>query len=213
VSERLLIKSGLDVSSLRIGQVSGGYPSGAWAITDWVPIMIKSSLALGVLPLATGVVSWTPMNTVSDCITELTFQDQRLPSVLNIVHPRPTEWNTVIRLIGDALVLQRKLESPLTFVSFQEWFSILETHAQSADQNALRIPAIKLLDFFRQISTGDLQVATNGQLDAEAGGSAKFSTLKTREISKAMRELKPLGSEEIKRWVKYWDGAGLFNDV
>ena len=74
------------------------------------------------------------MDAVSDCITELAFQNQRLPSVLNIVHPRPTEWNTIIKLIGDALVLQKKLESPLAFVSFQEWFSILEAHAQSSNQ-------------------------------------------------------------------------------
>ena len=57
-----------------------------------------------------------------------------LPSVLNIVHPRPTDWNTIIKLIGNALVLQKKLESPLAFVSFQEWFSILEAHAQSSNQ-------------------------------------------------------------------------------
>ena len=73
------------------------------------------------------------MDAVSDCITELAFYNQRLPSVLNIVHPRPTEWNTIINLIGDALVLQRKVDSPLVLVSFQEWFSILEAHAQSSN--------------------------------------------------------------------------------
>ena len=31
-------------------------------------------------------------------------------------------------------------------------------------------PAIKLLDFFRNLSAGDLQVTTDGRLDAEAGG-------------------------------------------
>jgi len=74
------------------------------------------------------------MDAVSNCITGLTFHKKHLPPVLNVVHPRPTDWNTVIKLIGDALVVQRKLNSPLSFVSFQEWFSILESHAQSADQ-------------------------------------------------------------------------------
>ena len=73
------------------------------------------------------------MDAVSDCITELAFQDRRLPSVLNIVHPRPTEWNTIIKLIGEALVSQKKLDTPLSFVSFQEWFSILESHAHSSN--------------------------------------------------------------------------------
>ena len=54
-SLQLLVGSGLDVTSLRVGQVSGGHQNGAWAVTDWVPIMVKSSLALGMLPLSTGV--------------------------------------------------------------------------------------------------------------------------------------------------------------
>ena len=57
-SLQLLIGSGLDISSLRIGQISGGHQNGAWAVTDWVPIMIKSSLVLGVLPLTTGVIDF-----------------------------------------------------------------------------------------------------------------------------------------------------------
>ena len=55
---QLLVGSGLDVSSLRIGQISGGHQNGAWAVTDWLPILVKSSLVLGVLPLATGVIDF-----------------------------------------------------------------------------------------------------------------------------------------------------------
>jgi len=52
---KLLAKSGLQVSSLRIGQISGGLPNGAWSTTDWLPILVKSSLALGALPDGHGV--------------------------------------------------------------------------------------------------------------------------------------------------------------
>ena len=72
-------------------------------------------------------------------------------------------------------------------------------------------PALKLLDFFRNLSAGDLQVTTDGRLDAEAGGLTTFSTSKIRDISKTMRDLKPLGSEDVEGWVKYWDAKGLFN--
>src|ERR1700734_738249 len=74
------------------------------------------------------------MDAVSDCIIELAFHNQRLPPVLNIVHPRPIEWNTIIKLINDGLVLQKKIATPLPLVSFQEWFSNLEGPTQSADQ-------------------------------------------------------------------------------
>ena len=74
------------------------------------------------------------MDAVSDCITELASHHQRLPPVLNIAHPRPTDWNRIIKFIGDALVLQKMLDIPLPLVSFREWFSNLEAHAQSPDQ-------------------------------------------------------------------------------
>ena len=93
------------------------------------------------------VVSWTPMDAVSNSIVELIFHNKRLPPVLNVVHPRPTEWNTVIKIIGDALVLQKKLSSPLDLISFQEWFYILEAHAKAANQennNEQRIVSLKL---------------------------------------------------------------------
>ena len=57
-SLQLLVGSGLDKSSLRIEQITGGHQNGAWAITDWVPIIVKSSLVLGVLPLSTGVIGF-----------------------------------------------------------------------------------------------------------------------------------------------------------
>lgn len=48
------MKSGLHVTSLRIGQIAGGL-GGSWATTDWFPIIVKSSIALGVLPETAGV--------------------------------------------------------------------------------------------------------------------------------------------------------------
>ena len=50
VAERVLAASGVEFSSVRGGQVSGGKPRGAWATTDWFPILVKTSLALGALP-------------------------------------------------------------------------------------------------------------------------------------------------------------------
>jgi hypothetical protein len=74
-------------------------------------------------------------------------------------------------------------------------------------------PGVKLLDFFRQMSEGDLKVTSEGQLDTEAGGLTNFSTSKLQNISKAMRDLEPLVPEDTERWVKYWDATGLFNGI
>jgi len=74
-------------------------------------------------------------------------------------------------------------------------------------------PAVKLFDFFRRFVAGDSQITSDGRWDSEAGGLAQFSTRKMQEISKSMRDLKPLVAEDVQRWVKYWDAAGLFNDI
>ena len=42
--------NGFDVASLRVGQVCGSEASGAWNVTDWVPILVKSSLTMGNFP-------------------------------------------------------------------------------------------------------------------------------------------------------------------
>ncbi|KAJ3555782.1 hypothetical protein NM688_g2386 [Phlebia brevispora] len=41
---------GLQVTSLRVGQVCGSNITGAWNTTDWVPIIVKSSMAIGCMP-------------------------------------------------------------------------------------------------------------------------------------------------------------------
>ena len=102
------------------------------------------------------------MDAVSNCIMELIFHNKRLPPVLNVVHPRPTDWNTVIKLTRDALVLQKKLESPLALISFQEWFYILEAHAKAANQenkNELRIVRLILSYSFKKWNSHRVNLA------------------------------------------------------
>jgi thioester reductase-like protein len=58
VAERILYEaakhSSLRPIVVRISQISGGI-NGAWNVSDWVPAMIKSSIALGCLPKLIGV--------------------------------------------------------------------------------------------------------------------------------------------------------------
>lgn len=46
---------GLECTVLRLGQTCGPRTTGAWAPAEWVPILVKSSLALGALPDLDGV--------------------------------------------------------------------------------------------------------------------------------------------------------------
>ncbi|RDB20740.1 Non-canonical non-ribosomal peptide synthetase FUB8 [Hypsizygus marmoreus] len=203
VAERILAKSGLHACSLRIGQVSGGLPNGAWAASDWVPILVKSSLGLGALPSNNGVVSWVPMDAVCRAMLDIAFSKETPPLALNLVHPLPVAWNAVIKAIGKALCEMRHDAGGIPLIPIEKWASRLEERAKFAnDDDYKTIPAIKLLDFFRGMRAGkDYE---------ESGGLASFDTEKARMVSKTMRELHPIGVADARRWVEYWNAKNFF---
>ncbi|KAH7928011.1 putative aminoadipate reductase [Leucogyrophana mollusca] len=211
VCERLLVNSGLQATSFRIGQISGGAPRGAWSTTDWLPIIVRSSVTLGALPDATGVVAWLPPHAVSNAILDVAFSQEQPPIAINLVHPRPVEWTAVMKPVGDALLRKAVSSEAVPLVPFKEWFARLEARAQdTSEENIRRIPAIKLLAFMRVLAGADTSIRESGNKNAEAGGFTTFSTDKARAASLTMRELEPLSSAEAERWVQYWAEVGMF---
>ncbi|RDB20302.1 Non-canonical non-ribosomal peptide synthetase FUB8 [Hypsizygus marmoreus] len=208
VAERVLAQSGLHATSFRIGQVSGGRPRGAWATSDWLPILVKSGLTLGVLPQAEGVVSWVPMDVVAKSIVDVALADETASIGLNLVHPHPVEWNSVI--VNMKTAVKDVLNKDLGVVSFHDWFASLEGRAANATaQDMASLPAIKLLQFFRglaQANDEDVKLETKGE---ETGGLPTFSTDKMREISATIRDIDQLKADDARAWVGYWHDAGF----
>lgn len=46
---------GHSVMCVRMGQVCGPQATGAWSMSEWIPMMLKSSITLGSLPRLSGV--------------------------------------------------------------------------------------------------------------------------------------------------------------
>ncbi|KAF7965726.1 hypothetical protein HWV62_42156 [Athelia sp. TMB] len=211
VCERILAKSGLHATSFRIGQISGGAPSGAWATSDWVPSFVKSSIALGVLPDAQGVAAWLPMDVVSQAVLDVALSSQVPTIALNIVHPRPSQWSTIIRTIGDALHHAGVTQEVVPLIPFGEWLGRLEKRSEGADADDMaKMPAIKLLDFFRGMASMDKSVRQTGRTDMEVG-LATLSTAKSQAFSKAMADVKPITADDARLWVNYWLSKGFYN--
>ena len=57
---------------------------------------------------------------------------------LNIVHPRPISWASIISAVNDALVREDVVKDRLPIVEFSEWFQLLESKARE-DSSAQRI--------------------------------------------------------------------------
>ncbi|KAJ7153945.1 hypothetical protein C8R43DRAFT_1096467 [Mycena crocata] len=212
VAEQILAKSGLQADCLRIGQICGSLPNGAWATSDWLPILVKSSITLGSLPLANGVVSWIDFDTVAHAVLEVAFSPkpdaEQSCSIMNLVHPRPVEWNFVMRSLHDLLETTAKCEGKtmeLKLVSLSEWCSQLESRAawygSTVDDSTL--PAIKLLDFFYHLSR-----ASAGASGSEFGGIGTSTTV-IQDISPFVKNARPVGVQYVHAWLKYWVSTGF----
>ncbi|KAF5318761.1 hypothetical protein D9619_011064 [Psilocybe cf. subviscida] len=213
VCERILSVCGLRATSLRIGQITGGMPSGAWATTDWVPIMVKSGISLGVLPSQAGTASWIPMDSVAQAVLEIALETSNYSyQALNIVHPRPITFDMAMANVNEALFSAGIIKAPLNIIPQTQWSQLLEARALNASSSDMEsIPAIKLLEFFRSVAQADAAVRA-GTLDGiESGGLTRFSTLKAEAASETMKNLSPVDAQHARSWVNYWRSAGLLS--
>ncbi|KAJ7899903.1 putative aminoadipate reductase [Mycena leptocephala] len=207
VAEQILGKSSLHAAIIRIGQVCGAPPQGAWATSDWFPILVKTGLTLGYLPLADGVISCIDFNVVSKALLDVSFSAVGSEaSVFNLVHPRPVPWNFVINGIQSEVLKKTKF-SATQLVTFQEWCAHLDVAMVEAGVNAKEeLPGIKLHHFFRQLGNAFTEsTSPNGS----EFGMFEFSTDKMRSISSAVRDARILGDEHVKAWVEYWSSIGF----
>ncbi|KIP07411.1 hypothetical protein PHLGIDRAFT_105771 [Phlebiopsis gigantea 11061_1 CR5-6] len=205
VAEHILGKAaenGLDCTVLRLGQTCGPSATGAWATTEWVPILVKSSIALGMLPALDGYVSWIPMDAVADIVGDLVLSEKPSASVLNVAHPRPVPWRTIF----DAINVQLGTE-PLRTVPYRQWLDALrEAEACRNAQDLEQIPAVKIVQFFEAAVPQE-----NVTSVTEAGGLPMFQLDQLLRHSPAANRLEPLDGVYAARWIRYWKDSGYLS--
>ncbi|KAJ7455824.1 hypothetical protein FB451DRAFT_1354034 [Mycena latifolia] len=210
VAEQILAKSGLHAACLRIGQISGALPKGAWSTTDWFPILVKTSITLGHLPEANALVSWIDFETVAQAVLDVAFdscEDPKCPfSILNLVHPQPVPWNFVMASVRDVIKAKRIGDSPaMRLVDFSEWCAELESFSigRKSTTDYASLPGIKLLDFFSSLAK-----TSSGSADSEFGG-LDLNTDEIQAVSSSVRSARKLGTEDVARWLEYWTSTGF----
>ncbi|KAG2347280.1 acetyl-CoA synthetase-like protein [Suillus weaverae] len=156
--------------------------------TNWLPIIVKSSVSLGVFPEAQGLLSWIPTYAVSNAILDVAFAEEEPPIAVNLI-----------------------TSVPLPLIPFSEWFAKVELSAKNASEADIkRIPAIKLLDFMRLMSRSDTAIRASGEMGSEVGGFTSFATGVAQRVSLTVKELEPLSTATATQWVDYWDAVGMF---
>ncbi|KAG6848155.1 hypothetical protein H0H93_002878 [Arthromyces matolae] len=211
IAERILAKSGLQTTSFRIGQICGGAPNGVWETTEWLPTLLKSSIAMKLFPDTRGVISWVPMNAVAAAIVEAASSSNALPEAVNLVNPRTTDMAAVN---GYLIAATKELFGVnLNVVSPEQWVSAVERHSVNASAETLRdIPAIALLSHFREI-TRLMSRIPSSEVKVEYHLPTFTTEMMCRTSPRTMSSLRPIGKEDVELWIKYWQDINYLGKV
>lgn len=196
VGEQMLYRAAKEMSLhplvVRVGQIAGGV-NGSWNPSDWIPAIVKSSRALGCLPEFKGMSTWIPLDTAAGAIADLR-NASTLALTVHLVHPKPTATQEIFETMAEYL------GTPLQ--PYREWLSALEVAAENPKSSSADIPALKLLQFFR-----------NGiRSEEERKEPIGIPTLDCTEAQRAsthLRNAKPIQREDVLSWLQYWSRIGF----
>ncbi|KAK7693163.1 hypothetical protein QCA50_002729 [Cerrena zonata] len=198
VMERLLDRAaqiGHRASVLRLGQICGSTETGVWPTSEWIPIMIKTSFALGCLPLRDTDLLWVPDNILAGALLDYITASEPLPDLMTFVHPQPSTWSKVFNDIGAAL-------GGIPVVPITDWMAKLEALAKIATaEDYRRAPALKILPLFRAM-------VEDSRRD-RPGKPLQFASDKARRFSPTLRNVPPIQHEHARAWVRYWEKQGF----
>ncbi|KAI3612070.1 nonribosomal peptide synthetase [Moniliophthora roreri] len=212
VSETILQNTSLNGTSFRIGQITGCEKSPAWSLSDWLPIIIKSGIEMSCMPDAVGVVSWIPGTLVSQTILDVAFTASPQPFAVNIVHPSSTPWSRIMRQIVDSLEAHGRVKSnEVKIVPWADWIKELESRASDlSDVGSLeRVPAIKLIHFYRGMADADASHRSHGDYNGEAVDLPPLEVENAMKLSPAFKSASELNKQDVDAWVKWWIAAGV----
>lgn len=141
--------------------------------------------------------------------------------MVHLIHPKPVPWTVVFESFSNFLHV------PL--VAYDEWFTQLEDcRRSSVEPEAIlmtRIPALKLLDFFREVGSaqrkseyvGNGNVGINGQPTtsktligklpgAEGLNMPILAVDNAVAVSPTLADpnLAGLGIDDVRKWLTYW---------
>ena len=159
--------SGMAAKILRIGQVAGDTKFGIWNASEAVPMILKSALTIGSLPMLDEWHSWLPVDVVATVISEIAFTRPGESGVFNVVNPTSFHWT------WDLLLLLREIGVHFNVEDRKKWLQRLQSMP-----DPVRNPPYRLIDFF-EAKYGEERLAP----------TAVFATGRAQAASPAMKDL------------------------
>lgn len=211
VSERLLARasqnSGLSCAVCRVGQIAGPVRRGtlgSWPKQEWFPSLVASSMSLGVAPEALGPadnVDWVPVDVLADVMVELVTslhsESDAKPKThfYHTANPKVVTWGTLLSALID---YSRKAKKELKVIGMPEWVDVLEKSSakSSSPADVEQNPAIKLLDFFKNLQDKALRMPE--------ARSVTLDVKKTSKQSASLADMAPVSQDWMQLWLNQW---------
>ncbi|KAL8948748.1 MAG: hypothetical protein Q9222_005087 [Ikaeria aurantiellina] len=210
------------VAVLRIGQLTGDSENGVWNMSEAWPLMLSTALppvgalpdlgeqmgldwmvvdgaAESVLEVAGALRQRTGGGNGVDGVEERVGGDAEGCKVYHILNPHHTPtWSSLLDVIKAT-----PRGSATTILPPMEWLARLESVEGE-------VPAKKLVGLWKSAFADDEgKEGGDGDGGKVEGGSLVFDVEKARGVSKVMRELKPLGREDLRRLWGWVEGRAL----
>ncbi|KAL6304984.1 hypothetical protein BKA93DRAFT_731865 [Sparassis latifolia] len=173
--------------NVRIGQLTGPEATGAWSISEHLPMIIKSAAAVGRMPIVEGHASWIPINRASQAFIELLFSPWSCP-VYHLENPSRQPWSEALEVYASEL----KLSSPDQTLPYLQWLDKVRENPDTVAN-----PSVKIMPF---LESEFLRMAT-GQVVLD------MSIAKT--MSPSLKACGPLEPSHLLRYVKFWRDEGF----
>ncbi|EXJ84556.1 hypothetical protein A1O3_05225 [Capronia epimyces CBS 606.96] len=186
---------------LRVGQVGGPLQGGGcWNKIEWLPSLIQSSKALGLIPTGLPDVNWIPVDSLADIVVEIGMpmpipmplaQPTDDLQVFNLVNPQPVPWADLVPCIQAWFEAQKR---PLQCVPLRLWIKSLQAIDVNDAEQVKAVPAVKIVGFFEAI--------------ADAGPESLSPSYVTRRgisCSPTMAKLAPVSPDWMRIWLGQWN--------
>lgn len=205
---------------IRVGQLCGNSRTGVWNATEAYPIMLSSARVSGCLPDLPGeALSWLPVDIAARSVLEIATSPPDPPGparapgqrfsqsrsqhlhntpVYHVVNPhQEPEWGHMLDWIcGDGSGGgDQNGGAKVSVVPATEWVDRLEQALETRDH-----PARALLHLWKAAYAG-----RRGSVGVGEGTAARFDTRRTVKVSETMRQVRPLGREDVLRmwrWIE-----------
>lgn len=191
---------GVPSTVVRCGQLAGPRDRGPeWNKHEWLPSIILTSQAMGVLPEQLGnqdTVDWVPIDLAAKSIVEIAesrtaqigHRSSPQIAVNHVVNPSTTSWTSLVPSIKGALdQITGAIHRVVPFKSWLEELSVTPKTAKEAEKK----PSIKLLDFYQGLTV-------------EAGGLPLLDTDETAKLSGTIRSMEAIDGHLVTGWIRQW---------